>query len=216
MVMMMIVVVIMARDPRAGRTGGRNRWSWRQWWWWIWWWLFDDDIIVKQQWLVLPPWDPRARVGSYGLGGNSSSQTRRPQTPCGWCWWCWCDVGRNGGGKNSSESDTQGPARWAKVPLSLQTKVDGTCKGVGFAKIQRRLQTRKRSEMELNRRGRLQAGGGKSTFEIEVDLLFIYTNIWSWVEPSSWSGQKDALGRSGECWGIYYLWLPSSVSFCQT
>ena len=23
-----------------------------------------------------------------------------------------------GGGKNSSESDTQGPARWAKVPLS--------------------------------------------------------------------------------------------------
>ena len=39
-----------------------------------------------------------------------------------------------GGGKNSSESDTQGPARWAKVPLSLQTKVDGTCKGVRFAK----------------------------------------------------------------------------------
>ena len=29
-------------------------------------------------------------------------------------------LGRIGGrGKNSSESDTQGPARWAKVPLSL-------------------------------------------------------------------------------------------------
>ena len=203
---MMIVVVIMARDPRAGRTGGRNRWSWRQWWWWIRWWLFDDDIIVKQQWLVLPPWDPRARVGSYGRGENSWSQTRRPQRPCGWCWWCWCDVGRNwgGGGKNSSESDTQGPARWAKVPLSLQTKVDGTCKGVGFAKMQRRLQTRKRSEMELNRRGRLQAGGGKSTFEVGLSLEVDQV-------------KKILLGdlESVEVSTIYRF-LPSRVSFCQT
>ena len=84
-------------------------------------------------------------------------------------------LGRIGGrGKNSSESDTQGPARWAKVPLSLQTKVDGTCKGVGFAKMQRRLRTRKRSEMELNRRGRRQAGGGKSTFEVGLRLKLIY------------------------------------------
>ena len=78
------------------------------------------------------------------------------------CWEEW------GGGKNSLESDTQGPARWAKVPLSLSPDKSGwNMQRCAFCKMQRRLQTRKRSEMELNRRGRLQIGGGKSTFEVD-------------------------------------------------
>ena len=112
--------------------------------------------------------------GKLKTGGNSWSQTCRPQRLCGWCWWCWCDVGRNwggGGGKNSSESDTQGPARWAKVPLSLSPDKSGwNMQRCAFCKMQRRLQTRKRSEMELNRRGTLQGGGGKSTFEVRLSL----------------------------------------------
>ena len=84
-------------------------------------------------------------------------------------------IGGAGGGKNSSESDTQGPARWAKVPLSLSPDKSGwNMQRCAFCKMQRRLQTRKRSEMEFNRRGRLQAGGGKSTFEVGLRLKLIY------------------------------------------
>ena len=57
------------------------------------------------------------------------------------------------------------------MPLSLSPDKSGwNMQRCGFCKMQRRLQTRKRSEMELNRRGRHQADSGKSTFEVRLSL----------------------------------------------
>ena len=106
---------------------------------------------------------------------------------------CWEELGGRGG-KNSSESDTQGPARWAKVPLSLSRQ-----KWMEHAKVCVLQNAKTFANEKTFRNGIEQERPAPSRrwevniwswVEIEVDLLFIYTNIWSWVEPSSWLGQK--------------------------
>ena len=83
--------------------------------------------------------------------------------------------GIGGRGAKIAQSQTRRDQRGGQKCLSLSRDKSGwNMQRCAFCKMQRRLQTRKRSEMELNRRGRLQAGGGKSTFEVGLRLKLIY------------------------------------------
>ena len=75
--------------------------------------------------------------------------------------------------------------------------------------------------MELNRRGRRQAGGGKSTFEVGLRLKLIYFSFIKTFEVGL-SLEVDQVKKIllGDLESVevstIYRFLPSRVSFCQT